>query len=273
MKTPITYYGGKQGLADEIISMIPAHKIYCEPFFGGGAVFFRKSKSYLEVINDIDDRLINFYQVTQNNFTELQYLINNTLHSEAQHRHARNVLNNSIPTGEIERAWSVWLLTNCSFLAKMNGVWKWNNGSSGSHTGVFINNKRNSFSKKIYERLRTVQISCHDAIKVILERDTPDTIFYIDPPYPGTDQGHYSGYTHIQLYELCQVLSTIQGKFILSNYFTHILKYHVMKYGWKYRNIKLSIKTSNLEGCVGSKPKTRTEILVWNFDQPRDLFS
>lgn len=52
MRTPITYYGGKQQLAAKIISMMPAHKIYCEPFFGGGAVFFQKPKSYLEVIND-----------------------------------------------------------------------------------------------------------------------------------------------------------------------------------------------------------------------------
>lgn len=48
MRTPITYYGGKQRMADTIISMMPAHKLYCEPFFGGGAVFFRKPKAGIE---------------------------------------------------------------------------------------------------------------------------------------------------------------------------------------------------------------------------------
>ena len=52
MRTPITYYGGKQRIAPEIISMLPAHKVYVEPFFGGGAVFFRKPKAGIEVIND-----------------------------------------------------------------------------------------------------------------------------------------------------------------------------------------------------------------------------
>lgn len=52
MRTPITYFGGKQQLADKIISMMPSHKIYCEAFFGGGAVFFAKPKSYFEVINE-----------------------------------------------------------------------------------------------------------------------------------------------------------------------------------------------------------------------------
>lgn len=45
MKTPITYWGGKQNLAALILSIIPDHTTYCEPFFGGGAVFFGKRKA------------------------------------------------------------------------------------------------------------------------------------------------------------------------------------------------------------------------------------
>ena len=48
-RTPITYYGGKQQLVSTILPMIPSHRVYCEPYFGGGAVFFAKGKSYLEV--------------------------------------------------------------------------------------------------------------------------------------------------------------------------------------------------------------------------------
>jgi DNA adenine methylase len=54
MKTPITYYGGKQTLLKYLLPLIPQHKMYCEPFFGGGAVFFAKPKSEVEVINDIN---------------------------------------------------------------------------------------------------------------------------------------------------------------------------------------------------------------------------
>ena len=55
MKTPITYYGGKQQLVPTILPMIPSHRLYVEPYFGGGAVFFAKKPSYLEVINDINE--------------------------------------------------------------------------------------------------------------------------------------------------------------------------------------------------------------------------
>jgi len=231
MKTPITYYGGKQTLADHIISQIPAHRIYCEPFFGGGAVFFRKGKSKLEVINDIDERLINFYTVAQNNFGELKNRIDSTLNSESQYVHAKDIWNDREPAGSVEKAWAVWLITNGSFAGSMHGGWKWSNGTSGSHTGVYIENKRNIFNKHLHERLRHVQISCRDAITVIKNRDSVDTFFYIDPPYPGSYQGHYRGYTHTDLFDLLQVLSTIKGKFMLSNYWSQTLKYFILKNG------------------------------------------
>lgn len=54
MKTPITYYGGKQTLLKYIIPLIPEHKIYTESFCGGAAVFFAKKPAEAEVINDIN---------------------------------------------------------------------------------------------------------------------------------------------------------------------------------------------------------------------------
>jgi DNA adenine methylase len=188
MTTPITYYGGKQMLADTILGLMPAHKIYVEPFFGGGAVFWRKQKSYLEVINDINHQLINFYQVCQNNFDDLEQLVSATLHSEAMFLHAREVYKGEIEATDVQKAWAVWLLTNNSFGGKIGGGWRWCNGTAGSHSGVSFNNKRNNFTLAIRDRLAHVQISCRDTIRVILERDSKHVFFYLDPPYPGSDQ-------------------------------------------------------------------------------------
>ena len=59
MRTPITYYGGKQGLSGRIIPMIPRHRIYCEPFFGGGAALFKKGKSEVGVMKKRNGMKIN----------------------------------------------------------------------------------------------------------------------------------------------------------------------------------------------------------------------
>jgi len=63
MKPPVSYYGGKQNMTKEILSLIPKHKIYIEPFFGGGAIFFTKEPSEVEIINDLNSYVINFYNV------------------------------------------------------------------------------------------------------------------------------------------------------------------------------------------------------------------
>ncbi|MDR1153471.1 MAG: DNA adenine methylase [Bacteroidales bacterium] len=195
MTTPITYYGGKQMLADTIIGLMPAHKIYVEPFFGGGAVFWRKQKSYIEAINDTNHLLINFYRVCQNDFDELEQLVSCTLHSEAMHHHARDIYKGKIDATDVQKAWAVWLLTNNSFGGKIGGGWRWCNGRSGSHAGISFCKKRNAFTHRLCDRLAEVQISCRDALACIAGRDADTTFFYLDPPYPGSDQGHYRGYS------------------------------------------------------------------------------
>ncbi len=68
IKTPISYYGGKQSMLKEILPIIPKHKIYVEPFFGGGAVFWAKEPAVTEVINDTNMRVVNFYEVLKHDF-------------------------------------------------------------------------------------------------------------------------------------------------------------------------------------------------------------
>lgn len=193
-----------------------------------------------------------------------------TLHSETMYLHAKDIWNERVESSDLQKAWAIWVLTNMSFAGKIAGGWKWDNGSAGSHSSIMIRNKRLEFSKELHIRLSDAQISCRDAIRVILERDSPETIFYLDSPYPGTNLGHYLGYTHKNLFELLHVLSQIKGKFILSQYFTHTLKYHVMKYGWNFRTEELDLKLTHLGK---SRTEKRTEILVYNFEIQKTLFS
>ncbi len=89
MKTPMTYYGGKQKLVSTILPLFPEHDLYTEPFAGGAALFFAKEPSDIEVLNDLNAELINFYKVMQQDFISLQKKINITLHSRKQHEDAR----------------------------------------------------------------------------------------------------------------------------------------------------------------------------------------
>lgn len=226
------------------------------------------------MINDHDNHLINFYSCVQNRFVELQNLIQQTLHSETMYYYAKDVWNGRVEANEIEKAWAVWLITNGSFAGSMHGGWKWCNGTSGGQSATMIMNKRNDFSEQLHKRLECVQISCRDALRVIQDRDGKDTFFYLDPPYPGCYQQHYSGYTHNDLYDLLQLLSGIKGKFILSNYWCQTLRYHILEYGWNYKSIEVSLRMTNLgRGDRNKSIQKRTEILVFNYDIEKKLFT
>src|SRR5258705_3207929 len=92
MKPPLTYYGGKQKLAKHILPLIPKHNLYCEPFFGGGAIYFNKAPSEIEVVNDINGNLINFYQVVKKSFKKLEKEVQASLYSREHHQQAKVVL-------------------------------------------------------------------------------------------------------------------------------------------------------------------------------------
>lgn len=265
MDSPIAYYGGKTVLADTLISIMPEHIIYCEPFFGGGAVFFRKPSSKIEVINDHNERLITFYMQLQSNYKELISALKNTLHSESFYKRAKNIYNNKSRYSDLEMAWSVWLLTNSSFAHSPKNPWRWENDKTGTSIAKTLATKRAKLSIDLYDRLKNVQISCRDALRVISDRDTPNTLFYLDPPYPGANQGHYCNYTFYDLENLLKLLTTIEGKFILTNYPSQLIKYYVIVNGWTVSKKESATWKMGNANTKGSK-KTQ-EVIVTNFSQ------
>ncbi len=265
MKPPITYYGGKQMLKKHIIEQIPEHNVYCEPYFGGGAVYFAKPKSNIEVINDTNGELINFYKVIKTKFNKLQKEIQTTLHSRESHLAARIIYKNPKLFDEIKRAWAIWTLANQSYASKLNGTWGYDKKENRSVKQ--LDTKRKNFTKKYAERLENTEIECTDAIEVIKARDSKTTFFYLDPPYIETNQGHYKGYEKEDYEELLKTLKNIKGKFLLSSYPNEILEKYKKQYKWKTKEFKIFVHVAtNLTGNTRGDKKKKTEILTANFE-------
>jgi len=142
MKTPLTYYGGKQQLSTANLKLIPEHKRYVEPFIGGAAVFFAKNPSESEVINDTNGELINFYEVLKRDFSALQQEIEISLHSRKLHHHAEVVYANPDMFDHIKRAWAVWMLANSLYGAMLDGAFAYDRNGKIS---LRLNNKRETF--------------------------------------------------------------------------------------------------------------------------------
>ncbi|HUU40629.1 MAG TPA: DNA adenine methylase [Desulfatiglandales bacterium] len=181
LKTPITYYGGKQMMARHILPMIPEHNLYCEPFAGGAAIFFAKPRSEIEVLNDTNRELINFYRVLQNDFTSLEKEINITLHSRDLHRKASVIYNNPDMFSELKRAWALWVLASQGFAGQLDSSWGYD--LTKNSTPRRLNNKKKAFKVDLAIRMQEVHLECADALYIIRSRDIADAFFYVDPPY------------------------------------------------------------------------------------------
>jgi len=259
MKTPISYYGGKQKLADKIISIIPAHTLYGEPFIGGGAVFFAKPQSEVEVLNDTNRELINFYRTVQNDFVGLEKEIKITLHSRDLHRKASVIYNFPDMFSELKRAWAVWVLSSQSFSSQLDGSFGYDKGKNTT-TKKIANNKER-FTEDYAIRLQNVQLECADALYVITSRDSEDSFFYCDPPYFNSDCGHYDGYSEQDFENLLIRLSTIKGKFLLSSYPSELLKKYSKQNGWNTWSLEQNVTVNNRGGYL----KRKVEVLTANY--------
>lgn len=259
LKTPITYYGGKQKLLTTILSKIPEHTLYCEPFVGGAAVFFGKRPSQVEVINDTNKELINFYSVCKEKFLDLQISVRITLHSRKAHQDANVIYANPHLFSDVKRAWAVWVLSSQSFCAMLDGSWGYD--KTVGTTTLKIKNKREAFTEQIAMRLQDAQIECADALYIIKSRDSVDSFFYCDPPYFNSDCGHYDGYTQHDFEALLRALSAIKGKFLLSSYPSPILKEFVKSNGWHQWSLETGVSVAAKSGYM----KRKVEVLTANY--------
>lgn len=256
MKTPISYYGGKQAMLKHILPLIPKHQIYVEPFFGGGAVFWAKEQSQVEIVNDSNGNVINFYQQLKLNYRELKELIDATPYSRESYKQAMVIYNTPYIFKDVHRAWAFWMGCTQGF---SNKIGSWRASQPRTKENLLNHNKKCDFLEEYSDRLDLVQIEQRDAVYLIKRLDTPDTFFYIDPPYVNANQGHYGGYTQEHFDELLKALGNLKGKFLLSSYPNSELKKYRVKYKWFTNDNDMALSASR-----GSN-KRKIEALTYNY--------
>ena len=92
-----------------------------------------------------------------------------------------------------------------------------------------------------------------------------NSFFYLDPPYFNSDCGHYDGYSKEDFEQLLDLLSKIEGKFILSSYPSEILKDYTEKYNWDQHQIEQIVSVARKK----TKQKKKIEVLTANFELPK----
>lgn len=250
MICPIKRHGGKNAfngaLAKWIISLMQPHRTYCEPYFGGGSVLLHKDPvNTSEVINDIDGLLMMFWHVLQKPdlFERLHRRLALTPFSEAEFDLACGILLSQRVGAELgetptDIAWAFFVVARQSM-----------SGREKSFAPITTGRLRRGMNEQVsawlsaveglplvHERMMRVLVKDGEALDLIDEVDSPETLFYLDPPY--LDETRTA--TEVYRYEvtrehhemLLAKLAHIKGKFILSGYRSTLYDNHASFRKW-----------------------------------------
>lgn len=225
LRSPITLYGGKAGIISHMLPLVPPHDVYTEVFAGGLTLFFGKAPCKNETVNDLNDLVVNFYRVLQNDFKRLKKLIDSTVYSRSLHRLAWQMITNHCYS-DVERAWGFWMRINFSFQNKLDGGLRFSN-DQGSLPPVTMNYKKSEFTELLQKRIENAYIECDpDYMNILESRNAKNAFHELDPPYfygpenAPADQGHYKRMFSVREFErlLKWCAKECQGKFMLHNY-------------------------------------------------------
>lgn len=228
----LRWHGGKWILARWIISHLPAHRTYVEPFGGAASVLLRKPVSHAEILNDLDSEVVNLFRVTRERGLDLRRQLELTPFSREEFR-----LSHQKSDDPLEQARRTVVRSFMGFGSNAHGRvtgFRANSDRSGTTPARDWRNYPDALWA-IIDRLRGVCIECRDAVLVMRAHDSRDTVHYVDPPYvpgtrnPGRDYRHEM--TVAQHRQLLEVLKSLQGTVVLSGY-PNPLYDHALK-GWR----------------------------------------
>lgn len=209
MNSFIGWIGGKRLLRKDILQRFPDEGVnrYIEVFGGAGWVFFAKERknNQLEVFNDLDGELVNLYRCIKYHCTAVQEELKWLLSSREQFYDFREQIKNRGLT-DIQRAARFFYLVKISF---------------GSDRRTFATSSKridiaSEYLQKVQERLRGVVIEQKDYADLIKVYDRKDALFYLDPPYVGTESYYNIPFSIEDHQKLAEILKGIKGRFILS---------------------------------------------------------
>jgi DNA adenine methylase len=271
----VKWVGGKRQIIDEIITYVPdSFSTYYEPFLGGGAVLFELQPKKA-VVNDVNEELMNIYEVIKDNVDELieglkRHKIKNDkayfyeIRELDRNREQYNLLT------PVERASRIIYLNKTCY----NGLFRVNksgefNAPFGNYKNPNIVNETTLRAVSAYFNKAKIRFTCQD-FEDALKWSRKGAFVYLDPPYDpvsetasftGYDKGGFDRNEQIRLKKTCDKLNKKGIKFLLSNSATDFIMDLYQDY---------KIEVIQAKRAINSKADRRgnvDEVLVMNFEQ------
>jgi DNA adenine methylase len=222
LRPAVKIHGGKRYLARKrIVPLLPHHRVYVEPYAGGLSVLLNKWPCPVEVANDLDAGLMGFYRVLRDRPGELMARLEPLEYDRPTFAWSLR----PAPPGEDEVAAAVrFLVRNRMSRGGLGRDFAWSERLRGGRPGDL--NAWETFKAEVLlrvaSRLAGAELRCRDAVEVIEEFDGPDTLFYLDPPYPHATRTAVGTYAHEMTdadhVRLLEVIRRCRGMVAISGY-------------------------------------------------------
>lgn len=267
----VKWVGGKRQLLNSLVPLLPQKfSYYCEPFLGGGALFFR-IQPQRAIVNDINPDLIAVYKVVKSDVDALIESLKTYRNTPEQFYFVRDLDRNkdtyqSLST--VERASRfIYLNKTCyNGLFRVNSAGEFNS-PFGRYKNPNIVNEPTLRAVSAFLNANDIQFSCMDFEKVL--QNLPEGCFvYLDPPYdPVSSTSNFTGYNkggfgkdeQLRLKACCDDLTRRKIKFMLSNSPTEFILNLYSGYDITPVEAKRSIN------CNGAKRGIVKEVIIRNY--------
>ena len=262
---PFGWYGGKFSHLDWLLPLLPECHHYCEPFAGSGAVLLNREPSMVETYNDLDGEVVNFFGILRSKKEQLIEAISLTPFSREEFARACEI-GPGLSAFERARRFYIRARQVRTGLAQKASLGRWANCKNTSRRGMsgVISRWLGGLEAlpEIAERLLRVQIENRPAVEVIKLYDSPQTLFYCDPPYIHKTRGDAKAYSNEMSdqdhRDLAEVLNSVQGLVAVSNYDCDLMNSLYPEKKW--------FKTAGRKKTIHSTKDKRTESLWTNYD-------
>jgi DNA adenine methylase len=251
---PLSYIGGKNRIARQIIEIFPEHTTYVEPFAGGAQVLFHKEPSKAEVLNDLNDEIVNFFRVCQLHYEEFLRYMRFILVSRTWFRLIEEQTPGSLT--DIQRAARFFYLQKNAYAGLVRDPrYAYSVQTPRSFNPAHVT----ELIERAHKRLARVQIECMPYEQIITRFDRPTTLFYLDPPY--YDRALYRfNFSKGDFETLEQHLRAVRGKFVLS--LNDVPEVREIFRRFHIREIELFYTAQSVAG------KRYREVLITNYPLP-----
>ena len=267
INTPLIYFGGKSLLASTIVNLLPPHRVFVDVFGGGGSIILAKEPSFIDVYNDIGFVAKFFAALRDEEKSDMLHtMLRLTPFSRWEYQDS---LSWKYECDEIEKLRKWFVLINQGFRhVEYDSGWI-GVGTGANHAESWANHVDDI--PAVAERFRRINVENLSYPQVIDRYDSPETLFYCDPPYIGSGRTSTGRYTHemdraSHLYFIGQI-RTIKGQAVVSMYPDEMYEKELR--GW--RLIKIDRKSQIHNNSQAENAGIKTEC-IWIKEHCRGIW-